>query len=422
MKVLHFGDVHLHNGHLYEEIVKCCLYILDRAREEKPDLTIVSGDIFDLYRDNCELRIGSQATLFAADFVKCLAGISPVIIITGTLSHDPPHAIEIFTKLHTEFPVHTAMTLQQVGLVKGEFVSIDAENIQDHIKNGLSTIVSCLPSVTKANVIAQFGLSGIDEGNRATEELVRDVFHAWGVINGTARRLQIPAIFAGHCTVKGSVTSTGQKMIGRELEFGVADLKLANCDIYCLNHIHKAQKINSNIFYSGSITRLDHGETENKGVFFHEFSDGGTVESRFVRTPARVMKTVSSTEGGLPDNSMLEGIQEGDIVRIRFTVREDELSKVDEQALRRAAIAKGAADVTFDKDIIPIQRVRAEGISRLSTLEEKLIAWGSTTGENITDSLKEKLGLLLSAEPKKILEGYSNNNREVNNETNRLVA
>ncbi len=423
MKTLHFGDVHLHNGHLYEEIVKCCLYILARAREERPDLIIIPGDIFDLYRDNCGLRIGTPATLFAADFLRCLAEIAPVVIITGTLSHDPQHAIEIFTRLHTECPVRTVTSLEQIGIVEGKFVSINSNNIQEYVESGLlMAVISCLPSVTKASVIAQLNLSGIDEGNRATEELVRDVFQAWGVTNGIARQSGVPAIFAGHCTVKGSVTSTGQKMIGKELEFGVADLKLTNCDIYCLNHIHKAQKINSNIFYSGSITRLDHGETEHKGVFFHEFSREGAIESRFVETPARVMKTVSATDGGLPDDSLLEGIQKGDIVRIRFTVREDELPKVDEQALKKAAIARGAIDVTFDKDIVPIQRVRSEGISKLRTLHEKLTAWGVNAGENITDSLKEKLDLLLSMEPDRILQAYSNDGKEAKNDTERLVA
>ena len=83
MKVLHLADVHLHNGCLYQEIEKCCLHIVALAREEKPNLIIVSGDIFDLYRDNCGLRLGSQATLFAADFVRYLAEIAPVVITTG---------------------------------------------------------------------------------------------------------------------------------------------------------------------------------------------------------------------------------------------------------------------------------------------------------------------------------------------------
>lgn len=422
MKILHFGDVHLHNGHLYEEIVKCCLYILDKAKETRPGLIIIPGDIFDLYRDNCGLRIGSPATLFAADLIRALAEIAPVMIITGTLSHDPQHAIEMFTRLQTRFPIHAATSLEQVGFVKGKFVNITADNIEDYHKDNLMAVVSCLPSVTKAGVITQLGISGIDITNRTTEELVRDVFQAWGVTNGIARNLKVSTIFSGHCTVKGSVTSTGQKMIGRELEFGISDLKLANCDVYCLNHIHKAQKINSNIFYSGSITRLDHGETEEKGVFFHELDGDGKLRSSFVKTPARVMKTVSAADGILPDSSLLEGVEEGDTVRIKFTVREDELAKIDEQALKRAALERGAVDVVFDKEIVPIQRVRSEGISRLQTLEKKLIAWGETTGEVVTNSLKDKLELLMSSEPIRILSGYSNDGKEAKDGTERLVA
>lgn len=421
MKVLHFADVHLHNGRLDEEITKCCLYILSLAREETPDLIIISGDIFDLYRDNCGLRLGSNATLFAADFVRCLAEIAPVIITTGTLSHDPPHAVDIFTRLQTVFPVHTATKLEQIGLCKGEFITVHPDTVKAYEKD-LQIVVSCVPSVTKATIIAELGLSQIDESNRATEEIVRDVFQAWGITNSKAKNMHIPTLLAGHCTVRGSVTSTGQKMVGKELEFGTNDLKLTNCDIFCLGHIHKAQKINGTIFYSGSITRLDHGETEEKGVFFHEFEYGKPVISRFVKTPARVMKSVSVAEGEIPGASLLDTIEEGDAVRIRYSIREDELSKIDEQALIRAALKKGAASVTFDKEIIAVNRVRSEGISTLSSLEDKLAAWGEMTGQTVGTSLKEKLSVLTSMDPDKIVGLYSTEKEKSVYETDRLVA
>lgn len=424
MKFFHFGDVHLHNGSLFEEIKKCCLYVLDKVKEEKPNLITIPGDIFDLLRDNEGLRIGSPATLFAIDFVIDLADIAPVLIDSGTSTHDPKDSVTLLSRFQGKNPVHTAATLQQVMLIGNEFVPLNTctEEAFSQLLAETSprAVISCLPSVTKAGILAQSGLT-ITEGNRTTEELLRDVFQMWGIMNKQAREYGIPTIFTGHCTVKGSVTSTGQKMIGKDLEIGVADLKLARCDIYCLDHIHKAQQINASIFYSGSITRLDHGETEEKGFYIHEFPGDGPVVSRFVTTPARVMKTLSTD--GIPDESILDGIAHDDIVRIKYSIREDQLSAVDEQALRKAALEKGASDVQFDKEVISIQRTRAEGISRLNSIEEKLLKWGEASSQEITQSLTEKLNLLTSTELPDIFKSYSSKNHsEVGHEAKQIAA
>jgi len=410
MIFIHFGDVHLHNGPLLTEIIKCCFFIRDRIKEVAPDLVIIPGDLFDLLRDNDNLRIGSPATIFAMDFVKDLADIAPVLIVGGTLSHDATNSITVLSKLNSKYPVHTATTPQQIALTGDKFIPL-AGNTVDMLTQWrpeeVTAVISCLPSITKAG-ISQFGVSTSD-GNRTTEELVRDILQMWGITNEMVNDLGIPTILAGHLTVKGSVTSTGQKMIGRELEFGVADLKLAACGVNCLNHIHKAQQINSNIFYSGSVTRLDHGETEEKGFYIHEFPGDKTVVSTFVKAPARVMKTV--TADGLPGVSLLDGVEQDDIIRIKYTVREDQISSIDEQALRQAALDKGAKEVQIDKEVIPIQRVRAEGISQLNSVEEKFLKWGEVTGQEITESLKAKQALLIGTDITEILKSYSDSDK-----------
>ena len=417
IKLLHVGDVHLHNGPLFQEIKKCCLYILKKAEEEKPDMIVISGDLFDLLRDRLSLRIGTPATLFAADFVQGLADIAPVLIILGTLTHDPPDSIVVFKKLKTKFPVHVALSLEQVGFRKKsmEFMEINPDSPAE----GYSVIISCLPSVTKATVMSKTAMK--DEGQHTTEELTRDVLQMWGVVNERAREVGIPTILSGHCTVRGSITSTGQKMIGKDLEVCISDLKLAKCDIYCLNHIHKAQEVGPGMFYSGSVTRLDHGETEAKGFYIHEVEAFKPLVSRFIETPARVMKTLIAD--GLPNEAMLDEVNPGDIVRISYTMREDENALVDEQALKQIALANGAVDVTFQRETILIRRSRAEGISKLNSLEEKLVKWGEIAQQEITDPLKEKLDLLVKTDLDMILNGYSGSTKqEVHDEAGKIAA
>jgi exonuclease SbcD len=248
--------------------------------------------------------------------------------------------------------------------------------------------------------------------------LLRDLFQAWGITNEKANRLGIPTIFVGHGTVKGSRLSTGQRVTDPDAEFGIADLRLTKAVLVCLGHIHMRQQIQDNAFYSGSITRADHGETEEKGFFLHTIAER-RVESRFVETPARKMRTLAPA-GTLPDASLIEEIEEGDYVRIVYSIREEDVAQVDDAALRRLAYEKGAARVKIEKTVLPMTNVRSEGISRLKSLDEKLKRWGEMNGQPITASLLDKLRRLQTLDEQTIIEDYLG--KEASDETRLFAA
>lgn len=406
MKIMHTADIHKKNQpHVLADIVKCCEFFIARAIEEKPDLIVIAGDLFDE-----GVQLGSPASLAAIEFVYKCGNVAPTVVIRGTTSHDAEGSINALAKLRTAHPTYVTDRLEQLAVtnVYGDrhMVRIDEDGI---IAHGAIVIISTLPSINKANLMAN--LSGsVTDTSRETIDLVRDVLQGWGVINEQARALDIPTILIGHGTVTGSQLSTGQTMAGKDLEYTTGDLHLAKCDLYCLGHIHKRQEW-GNIFYSGSITRLNYGEQEEKGFYVHEIKHNvlttGHVpflaESRFVETPARSMRT--KRPEGLPGVEVVEDVQQGDLVRIVYEVAEADICKVDEQAIIDAAIAKGAAEVKIEKQIIPTVRVRAEGISRLGSLEEKLLKWAETTGQGITAEISGKLQLLEEMEdPQTIIE------------------
>ena len=247
---------------------------------------------------------------------------------------------------------------------------------------------------------------------------MRDLFQAWGITNEKANRLGIPTILAGHGTVKGSRLSTGQRVTDPDAEFGIADLALTKAALICLGHIHLRQQLQGNAFYSGSITRADHGETEEKGFFLHTIA-GGSVASRFVETPARRMRTLAPA-GTVPDASLIDDVKEGDYVRIVYSIREEDAGLVDDAALRRLAYEKGAAHVKIDKTVLPMTNVRSEGISRLRSLDEKLKRWGELNGQPITASLLDKLRQLQTLDEHAILGCY--HEKEVPDETRLFAA
>jgi exonuclease SbcD len=389
LRVLHTGDLHFTDNNktgLLDDIIKCTNHLIDTAEEARPDAIVIAGDVYDE-----AVVFGSSASLAAAAFIRACAGIAPVLIIRGTSSHDAPGSVGLLGELAGSFPIYTIDWPGQVGLVDNRFTTI-VEGARPKV------FISCLPSVTKANVVAA-NLGALRDSSLDTVSLIREMLQGWAITNQSMREAGVPTILMGHCTVTGSQTSTGQVMTGRDLELTTGDLKLAGCDAYLLGHIHKNQSWDT-IFYCGSITRLNHGETEAKGFYIHDIHEG-VVESSFYETPARLMRTKRSE--GLPTIDTVADVQRGDLVRVVYEVAEEDLHKVDEEAIRAAALARGAVDVKIEKTIIPRIRVRAEGISRATTLEDKLMRWAETTSAEITREVIEKLALLEDHEVEDIL-------------------
>ena len=330
VKVLHCADLHFDDEpRRLQNTIECCGRILTTAQAELPDLIAIAGDVYER-----GLILGSPGTLAAIDFVYQCGGLAPVVITSGTPTHDAINSIEVFNKLGTKHPIHATSLLHQVGLTNEgprRFIEVngDIEGMPE-----ISLLVSCLPSVTRAALMTMGSLS-INVAGIECAELLRDLFQAWGVTNEKANLLGIPTILVGHGTVKGSRLSTGQRVTDPDAEFGIADLRLAKAVLACLGHIHMRQQIHDNTFYSGSITRADHGETEEKGFLLHTIA-GRTVISRFVKTPARTMRTLQPVDG-LPDASLLEMVNEGDYVRIVYSIRQEDVAQVDDAFLRRLA-------------------------------------------------------------------------------------
>jgi exonuclease SbcD len=403
IRVLHTADNHFANTpDLLKDTVKCTDYLVSQAKEMQPDIIVISGDIFD-----GAVVLGSPASQSALDFVVHLGDIAPTLVLEGTPTHDIPESISVFGKLRTRHDVYPATTTTQVGLGPlGRFQPLTESNLGD-----FSVVIGCLPSVTKQGLLATQNMS-IADSNMEIADLVRDVFRTFGVINAHARMLGIPTLIAAHGTLRGATLSTGQKTIGRDVEFGLADLGLAGADAALLGHIHKAQAWDqpARAYYPGSITRGDHGETEAKGFFFHEVSSGKVV-SRFVETPARVMRTIHPEEGTLPTAELLHEINQGDVVRIVYRIRQEDAARVNDAELVRVAREKGASEVKIDKQIIPLMRTRAAGISRLDSYEEKLCAWGAAVNKEVSH-LAGKLEMLLAMPTEEIIAGYRKKEEE----------
>lgn len=376
MVILHLGDIHFRND-LLTEIEKCVDFVARAAESTvRPDVIVIAGDVFD------ERQTYDSPAFLAADrYIRRLSRAAPVLIVKGTPSHDG-QTLKFFENER----VYVSEMPEQVFLTPKGFVRSNGT-----VPGDAKALFSCMSSVSKTYVAA-ICKGGPSETTFTTIELMRDVLRGWGEVNKKVGA-GIPTVLVGHLSVTGATLSTGQQMVGREIELGVGDLRTAQADLVCLGHIHKAQNWGE-VYYSGSITRLNFGEAEEKGFWIHrfDFSKGRKVVSEFIKTPAREMVTLDCD--ALPSIDALPLVPEGACVRLRYRVSEEDVHKVDEKGLREKLSVMGAAEIRIEKTVAPRQRIRAEGISGLVSLEEKLRKWAEISGVDISDGVFKKLEML----------------------------
>jgi DNA repair exonuclease SbcCD nuclease subunit len=107
-----------------------------------------------------------------------------------------------------------------------------------------------------------------------------------------------PRLLLGHFMVDGSISSTGQPLLGMPINVGLADLALARAHLTVMGHIHMAQRFElpdaGPAFYTGSPFRTDFGQLEDKSVLYAEFEGSEVVDLMALATPARGMVHVDA--------------------------------------------------------------------------------------------------------------------------------
>lgn len=249
--ILHTGDLHLRDQDI-EDAYRALEAIKARAQEERPDVVVVAGDVFD----SQSIKMDSDAARLAVGWFADMSKIAPVIAVSGTPSHEG-QATKILSFVDNP-RIWVGSQPEQVILRDGAFWPMNDQEDAD-------AIFSLVPTPTK-----QFwtGQGSIGETDQEIAQAMNGIFAGFG-----ARAAQFPSaphVLVGHFSVRGAQIGNGQQMIGREIEIGRDQLALANADLVCLGHIHLGQKLGENIFYSGSIRPLNWGEMHEHGLWIHK--------------------------------------------------------------------------------------------------------------------------------------------------------
>lgn len=175
-----------------------------------------------------------------------MAHRAPVVICYG--NHEQPGDLDGFARLNSIFPIHVISRPQVLTL--------------DTATNAKAAIF-VLPYPHRAGLVST-GADHASLGDVARSALEPIFMNAAAELVDAARAGAM-TLAIGHVNVGGSIASTGQPQIGREIELDPALLaRLEAAEYIGLNHIHKHQVVHGAV-YAGSICRLDFGEREEKG-------------------------------------------------------------------------------------------------------------------------------------------------------------
>lgn len=360
MKILHTADWHIGtfkgpeiNGvNLRALDTKDCLdAMVERAKEEQPELVLVSGDIFHTgktWSDRC-----CDEVITAIDIISRLADAAgQVLVMRGTPNHDGDG---------------------QFRVLQAHFA--DAENI--HIISMPEVIqtkhadIAVLPGFDRGVFRAKYPGIGREEENEVFSRELGNI--AMGL--KAQCRPDRTSILMAHYTVPGCNTDSGQSQVLTQFEpiVPVESLEAAEYDMVVLGHIHRPQKLESvdNTFYSGSINANNfNDEGQERGFWMHSFDspfDGGKevrLSSEFVKTPYREFLTYHLTDtditaivlGNIDEVAMnywrWNGAVAGKIVRVLYECSAEKHKAFNAALLEKTLYEDGAfwvAGITPEK-------------------------------------------------------------------------
>ena len=265
MKILHTSDWHIGKKLIRrdrsEEFRAVLNEIAGICENERVELCLVAGDVFDTYTPSAE----AESIFFEA--ITRIAKICAVLIISG--NHDDYVRLTASASLAEEHNIYiVGNNLRAIKCnTSGKCYPVQSDNGYVVFCNdkGERVYINTLPYPNEAR---------FKEGK--SEEPFEDKITRWIEYGERGKQGKIPSIFLSHIFVCGGSASESE----REIDLGGARLvpvaSLPCCDYVALGHLHKRQKIGKNAYYSGAIMRFsfDESNATKSGNVFDIGKDG----------------------------------------------------------------------------------------------------------------------------------------------------
>ncbi len=259
MKLLHTADWHvgrtIRGRSRDDEHRQVLVEIAAIARDEKVDLILVAGDIFDTAAPSP----AAEEIVYRA--LLDLAEVAPVVIVAG--NHDNPARLRAVAPL---------LSLGRVR-VGAAIARPDEGGILD--LPDLAVRIALVPFIGKRGIVRVEEILRLGQAERIGEyaERVADILQAltFGMTADTVN------LVLSHLMVAGGVPGGGERT-AHLFDYSVPALAFPGHISYvALGHLHRPQKVSAPLpmWYSGSPLQLDFGEGEDrKAVILVEAEPG----------------------------------------------------------------------------------------------------------------------------------------------------
>lgn len=353
MKILHTADWHigkkLHKHSLYPDFAIFIDWFCQLVDNENIDVVVISGDIFDLANPSAEARQQYFDALVSLHKLGC------TIIVTGG-NHDSPSMLNAPKELLKSLNVHVVGALP--------------EKMEDCLiplyKNGeIKYIVAAIPYLRDSNLHTATQSSSYEERLEAMRTGIANIYKQ-AAETAAAKYPEIPCIAMGHLFAAGVTTSESE----RDIQIGNnAMFNAFNFDSYfsyiALGHIHKPQKVSSNIptYYSGSPLALSFSErTDNKRVLLIDTEVGW--EPKSISIPS--IRKLLLIQGNMEEiEEKLEALENHTDLPSLL-----EVELIEEQHSPQKILRFQAYIEAFDKEGFIIVKDRVRFTDTLDTLSE----------------------------------------------------
>lgn len=391
IRVLHTGDLHIGNfpgpeqngeNMRYKDICKCLDALVAGAKESRPDIAVIAGDIFHQAKVWSDRGLKEQQT--AVKFLRELSAICPVVIMRGTPNHDSE---EQFKTLESTFAGDDRIhIISKPGV--DTYHSYDGKKIQ----------IACLPGFDRGYFRAKHsGLSKEEENEIFTKSIENMIIGLKAQCDADS-----PAILVSHYTVTGCNMESGQTAFFSQFEPVIypSTLIAADFDLVCLGHIHRPQQLDGckNTFYCGAISTLNfNDEGQRRGYYIHEVAEveGEVSGNAFIELPTREYLTIRLSDDnikGINENGadwlynlpMFDGGEatptKDKIIRVLYDCTDEHNKAFNHTVLTNWLYDVGKA--------FWVQEVTPQKIT--ITVDRRSMDADSTPEENLVDYLAEK--------------------------------
>lgn len=267
MKFLHTADWHLgkvlHRHEINPEIGLFFDWLEKIIIDEKVDVLLISGDIFDLANpSNKDLKLYYH-------FLYRLSALKIKTIITGG-NHDSVSLLNAPAQLLDTMNIHV------IGGVPEDF---ENQIIPITNKNGdLAAIVLAVPFLRERDLKVSISADQEKTKTDTTATAIKSHYDRLVDLSLEKYGTGIPLIAMGHLFMQGAITSESEREIHVGNLQGIdGEMVHSQIDYMALGHIHKPQRISKqdHIRYSGSPVYLDFSEAGyEKVVISVDFNDG----------------------------------------------------------------------------------------------------------------------------------------------------